>query len=68
MSVFRTFSSLCLCLMIVACGTTPSERALSGGAIGAGVGAIGSAATGGSPWAGAAIGGATGAVVGAVTH
>ena len=34
MSSFRRFLSLCL--MIVACGTTPTERAVSGGAIGAG--------------------------------
>jgi osmotically inducible lipoprotein OsmB len=54
-------------LALGACGSRPGERALSGGAIGAGVGAAGSALTGGSPWTGAAIGGAAGAVTGAVT-
>lgn len=54
-------------LMLAACGNTTGERAVSGGAIGAGAGAVGTAITGGNPWAGAAIGGAAGAVVGAVT-
>lgn len=62
-----------LCAVVVAsltlgaCGSRPGERALSGGAIGAGVGAVGSTLVGGSPWTGAAIGGAAGAVTGAVT-
>lgn len=56
-----------LCLMVSACGDTKGERALSGGAIGAGVGAAGSAVTGGSPWTGAIIGGAAGAATGAMT-
>lgn len=54
-------------LALTACGNTKGERALSGGGIGAGAGAIGAAVTGGNPWAGAAIGGAAGAVTGAVT-
>ncbi len=54
-------------LALSACGTSRTERALSGGAIGAGVGAAGTALTGGSPWAGAAIGGAAGAATGAFT-
>ncbi|HEY8963115.1 MAG TPA: hypothetical protein VIN59_01495 [Alphaproteobacteria bacterium] len=54
-------------LGLAACGQTQGERALSGGAIGAGVGAAGSALTGGSPWAGAAIGGVAGAATGAFT-
>jgi Flp pilus assembly protein TadD len=52
---------------VAACGTSKTDRALSGGAIGAGVGAVGSTLTGGSPWAGAAIGGAAGAATGALT-
>jgi len=43
------------------------QRTLSGGAIGAGVGAVGGALIGGSPIAGAAIGAAGGAVIGNVT-
>ncbi len=54
-------------LMLAACGNTKGERALSGAGIGAGAGAIGTAVTGGNPWAGAAIGGVAGGVVGAVT-
>jgi hypothetical protein len=53
-------------LALSACGTTPGERAVSGGLIGAGAGAAIGAATG-NPATGAAIGAATGAAVGAVT-
>ena len=52
---------------LAACGDTPGQRALSGGAIGAGSGAVIGAATGGNPLVGAAIGGVGGAVVGAAT-
>jgi osmotically inducible lipoprotein OsmB len=53
-------------LTLAACGTTPEDRALSGGAIGAGAGAVGGALTG-HPLAGAAIGGAGGAAAGGLT-
>lgn len=53
--------------MLSACGSSTTDRALSGGAIGAGVGAAGSAATGGSPVTGAVVGGAAGAAVGGMT-
>lgn len=43
---------------------TTQQRTLSGGAIGAGVGAVGTALTGGCVWCGAAIGGAVGAGAG----
>lgn len=56
-----------LVLTISACGDTKGQRALSGGGIGAGIGAVGSAVTGGSPWTGAVIGGAAGAATGALT-
>ncbi len=49
-----------------ACGTTTSDRALSGAAIGAGVGAVGGLVVG-SPVEGALIGGAVGAGAGALT-
>lgn len=55
-------------LSLNACGTDPTERTLSGGAIGAGVGAGAAAVMGGSPWTGAAIGGAAGAITGATTR
>lgn len=56
-----------LALSVAACGSSKGERALSGGAIGAGVGAAGGALAGGSPVTGAVIGGAAGAATGALT-
>lgn len=50
-----------------ACGNTTTERALSGGGIGAAAGAAGSAIVGGDPLTGAVIGGAAGAAGGALT-
>ena len=54
-------------LLVSACGNTKGERALSGGAIGAGVGAVGSAILAADPVTGAILGGAVGAVTGAAT-
>lgn len=54
-------------LPLAACGETTGERALSGGGIGAGIGAAGAALTGGSLLGGAVIGGAAGAATGALT-
>ena len=67
MSVTKTLLMSALCLSLAGCGHSAGERALTGGAIGAGTGAIISGATGGSPWTGAAIGGAAGAIGGAAT-
>ena len=53
-------------LFLGACGSSTSDRALSGGAIGAGVGVVGGALLG-APVEGALIGGAVGAGAGAVT-
>ena len=53
-------------LMTAACGNNPTDRALTGGAIGAGTGAV-VGSTVGAPIAGAVVGGAAGAVVGAAT-
>jgi osmotically inducible lipoprotein OsmB len=53
--------------LLAACGTSTSDRALSGGAIGAGTGALGGAVLGGSPLTGALLGGAVGAGTGALT-
>jgi osmotically inducible lipoprotein OsmB len=52
---------------LAGCGYRPSDRALSGGLIGAGGGAAIAGIAGGSPLAGAAIGGAAGAFGGALT-
>ena len=54
-------------MMLSACGTTTSDRALSGAGIGAGVGAVGSALTGGSPLTGALVGGVVGGAAGGLT-
>jgi osmotically inducible lipoprotein OsmB len=54
-------------LALAACGDSPMERGLSGAGIGAGVGAAGSALTGGSVLGGAAIGGVVGGAAGALT-
>ena len=53
-------------LGIAGCGNTTGERALTGGAIGAGGGALIGAAAG-NPAAGAIVGGLGGAAVGAAT-
>jgi osmotically inducible lipoprotein OsmB len=52
---------------LAACGYSPGHRALTGGAIGAGGGAIIGAATGMGAGTGALIGGGAGALTGAAT-
>jgi len=54
-------------LMLAGCGYSPGQRALSGGAIGAGAGAIIGGVTGMGPATGALLGAGAGAVTGAVT-
>jgi hypothetical protein len=58
---------LALVLGLAACGAAKEDRALSGAAIGAGVGAVGSSVTGGSALGGALLGGAVGAAAGVLT-
>jgi hypothetical protein len=53
-------------LGLAACGSTTQDRALSGGGIGAGAGALGGAMLG-HPVEGALLGGAAGAAGGALT-
>jgi len=67
MKGLATGTVLVAALALSGCGTNPGDRAVSGGLIGAGAGAVIGAATG-NPAAGAAIGGVTGAVVGAATN
>jgi len=62
-----TVISLVSFLALAACGQTQGERALSGGAIGAGGGAAAGALLG-NPAAGALVGGAAGAATGAFTR
>ena len=54
-------------LALSACGRDPGTRALTGGAIGAGAGAVVGSATGIGPLGGAVVGGLGGAAVGAAT-
>ncbi len=54
-------------IMLSGCGSTKTDRALSGGAIGAGAGAGAGVLTGGGIGRGALIGGAAGAATGALT-
>jgi osmotically inducible lipoprotein OsmB len=67
----RTFvnlaSAAAILFMVAACGTTTTDRALSGAGIGAAGGAATGALTGGSPVTGALLGGAAGAAVGGLT-
>lgn len=68
MTTVRTLMALCgLGMLVAACGSSTEDRAISGGAIGAGTGAAAGAATGGSVLGGAVLGGAAGAGTGAVT-
>jgi hypothetical protein len=61
------YAALAAALLLAACGSSKTDRGLSGGAIGAGVGAAAGAATGGSVLGGAALGGAAGAAAGVLT-
>ncbi len=56
-----------LAISLAGCGYSQGHRALTGGAIGAGGGAIIGAVTGIGPGAGALIGGGAGALTGAAT-
>jgi osmotically inducible lipoprotein OsmB len=56
-----------LLLALGACGSSTGDRAISGGGIGAGVGALGGFLVG-APLEGALIGGAVGAGTGALTN
>ncbi|MGE3538351.1 MAG: glycine zipper domain-containing protein [Candidatus Tectimicrobiota bacterium] len=65
--------SICVLMLVllatIGCAnmSTTQQRALSGGAIGAGGGALVGVVTGGNPAVGAAIGGGVGAAAGAIS-
>lgn len=63
----KIITVLTLAMFISACGNTKGQRALSGGAIGAGAGTVGAVLLNANPVAGAVIGGAAGAATGALT-
>lgn len=66
-TIQTTVAILTTAALLAACGNNPGDRALSGGAIGAGAGAVGGAVLGGSPVTGAIVGGAVGAAAGGLT-
>jgi osmotically inducible lipoprotein OsmB len=63
----HTTAAIVALTLLAGCGQSTADRAMSGGAIGAGVGAVGGAMMGGNPVAGAAVGGAVGAAAGGLT-
>jgi osmotically inducible lipoprotein OsmB len=68
MKNFKTAAAIITVLtLLTACGESTGDRALSGGAIGAGVGSVGGAVLGGNPVTGAVVGGAVGAAAGGLT-
>lgn len=62
-----TLSLAAALIGLAACGTSKSDRAISGAGIGAAAGAGGAAVTGGNAATGAVIGGAAGGAAGALT-
>lgn len=66
-TILTTTLMVTLGLGLAACGTTKTERALSGAGIGAAIGTAGAAITGGNKLTGAAVGAAAGAATGALT-
>ncbi len=67
MSVLKFLAFAAILFGATACGDTWGQRAVTGGAIGAGSGAVVGSATGVGVLPGALIGGAVGAGVGAAT-
>ncbi|HEX2478082.1 MAG TPA: hypothetical protein VHK45_02310 [Geminicoccaceae bacterium] len=66
--MLRSLSALtAMGLVLAACGSSTTDRALSGGGIGAAAGAGTAAVTGGSPVTGGLLGGAAGAAIGGLT-
>jgi hypothetical protein len=63
-----TLAAFGLVAALGACGYSTSDRAISGGALGAGAGAATGALVGGGVAEGALIGGAVGAAAGALTE
>lgn len=67
MKFLQITSVVALIALLAACGESRTDRAISGGAIGAGAGAAGAAILGKDAGTGALIGGAVGAATGAAT-
>lgn len=68
MSKFTTLTmTTAAAFLLAACGSSQTDRALSGAGIGAAAGGVGSSVIGGDPVTGAVLGGAAGAAAGAFT-
>ena len=67
MKISKILSVAVISASLAACGHTTGQRALSGGAIGAGAGALTTGVTGVDPVTGAIVGGLGGAAIGAAT-
>jgi len=67
LSFAKSFVLTGILLAATACGDTWGQRAVTGGGIGAGTGALLGVATGFNPLLGAVVGGAAGAGIGAAT-
>lgn len=65
--MYKVMVAVVALLALSACGRDPGTRALTGGAIGAGAGAVVGSATGIGPIGGAVVGGVGGAAIGAAT-
>jgi len=67
LEAMKIVTTLILLLALAACGESPGGRAISGGLLGAGTGAVVSGITGGGLGTGALVGGGIGAAGGALT-
>ena len=67
MDINRFLTITILTVALAGCGTSKTDRAVSGAGIGAAAGAVGGALVGGSAATGAVVGGAAGAAAGALT-
>ena len=65
--MLKTIGILGLAASLAACGTSKVDRAISGGALGASAGVVGSALTGRDLASGALLGGLVGAAAGGLT-
>jgi hypothetical protein len=63
----RCIALLAVLVGVAACGSSPGDRALTGGAIGAGTGAVIGSTTAVGVVPGAVVGGVAGAAIGLVT-
>jgi hypothetical protein len=66
-TIAKTIAFTAILLGVAACGDTWGQRAVTGGGIGAGSGALLGVVAGFNPLLGAVVGGAGGAAIGAAT-